>query len=74
MVLNGENSAVFEICYRNRAIKVTLEFQEEPDEAAERALADRLRELYFRKINLDASFELKKPACPGAGCTEDSYV
>lgn len=39
----------YEIIYRNKEIKVTLEFPEKTDGKAESELGDRLKELYLRR-------------------------
>ncbi len=44
-----ERIVEYEIIYRNKEMKVTLEFPEKTDGKAERELGDRLKELYLRR-------------------------
>ncbi len=46
----AEHRTEYEVIYRNKKIKVTLEFPEKTDGKAERELAGRLKELYLRRI------------------------
>lgn len=45
----AEYMTEYEVIYRNKEIKVALEFPEKTDGKAERELIDRLKELYLRR-------------------------